>query len=212
VFALQFQAIVLDIGASNLDAIKKREELLHKAYSYATTKSFVPYIWGGSSIGDKSACDACKRCVVEIKPKLENRRTKCAPCSLCGIDCSHFVHQLFRSVGLPSLYATSRELLSQTKQVLRRKYFYQDLEKDLSLAMVGDILVFPKHVVVLTEINGDRVSFIHATRFKPGDVQNLGGIRLSKDIDVVKYRGGLRRILRHVDLDFSVQDLLDEAS
>ena len=64
-------------------------------------KSWVPYVWGGSQIASRKSCAACRACLVK-KPRLapERRLQACKSCERCGIDCSHFVNQVYEDAGL----------------------------------------------------------------------------------------------------------------
>lgn len=191
----------------NSRRVMYQDKLLSLAEDF-TKKSYVPYIWGGGTIGEEKHCYACRACVKQRKPSLKNRLNECEPCRYCGIDCSHFVYRLFKDAGLEYGYATSRELSTQTTRGLLMHYNLVDIGRDLTVAQPGDLLVYPRHISMLTKVlsesHGDMV---HASRFR-GDNLHLGGVRWDRNINIVKYRGNLIRILRHKDFFVNARDFL----
>jgi cell wall-associated NlpC family hydrolase len=158
---------------------------------------WVPYVWGGQKIGSKSECRKCHECVTRKKVKPERRLQRCAACRHCGIDCSHFVAQVFRDADLPLRYATTREWKKLGADELLLKYHLVDLGTNLSLVQPADILLYDGHVVMLVELTGANTgTIIHATR--RGKIS--GGIRINSDVDLARFHGPLRKILRHQNL------------
>jgi len=165
---------------------------------YYMNMTYVPYIWGGGSIGDKDVCLACRSCVLQNKVPLQRRLQSCSACRRCGMDCSHFVYRLYQEAGLNYAYASSWELSRQNGKGLLKHYNLIDIGRDLALAQPGDLLIFRKHIMMLSGvISPSRGDFVHITRFRPGDASKLGGFRWDKDKDILNYRGKLVRILRH---------------
>lgn len=165
---------------------------LARAYAQHTD---VPYVWGGSKVGDPESCLACRTCLAGKKrrSKLETRHRACTACQRCGIDCSHFVNQLFHAAGLGYQYASTGEFMRRG-----RSEFVQ-IGRDASLAQAGDLLFYRNHVVLLVaKRDGRRGDFVHVSRSAGGD--RLGGIDLVVDQDLSHFRGRLLRILRHVAL------------
>jgi hypothetical protein len=166
-------------------------------YSHQT---YVPYVWGGSAIGDKETCDACRSCI-EGKRHLavERRQKACQACRQCGVDCSHFVNRMFKDAGLPFPYLTTSKMKRLSPAKLRSSHLV-NIGRDLSKARPGDLLVTAHHVVMLLALRGGTVGdFIHVSRsIKHG---RIGGVELVQNKDLMRYRGRILRILRHVSLD-----------
>lgn len=173
-----------------------QNRLLYLANYYAQLE-YVPYIWGGGRVGNRQTCLECRRCVRKLRTPIEKRLFSCQACRSCGIDCSHFVHMLYREAGVEYPYASAWELARQSSRGLLKYYAMVDLGQDLTKAEPGDLLVFKKHVAMLSRVisatNGD---FVHATRFHRGRLR-LGGVRWEQDRNIKRFRGRLVRILRH---------------
>lgn len=183
--------------ASAEEFVELQNALVDVAKTYASM-DHIPYVWGGSSIGSEEVCQACRSCVQEKKVSLTRRLSRCTPCRKCGMDCSHFITRVFQDVGIDFRYASSSVLGRQDKPGLLHHYGLIDVGLDLSLAQPGDILVYPRHVVLLVQVNdATRGDIIHSTRFRQGDRMSLGGIRYDQNINLKNHRGKLRRILRH---------------
>ncbi len=160
--------------------------------------NYVPYIWGGEQIGTKAECDACRACAMQAKTRLDKRLARCDACKRCGIDCSHFVHRLYKTIGLNYQYATTRELTRIDHKQLLRHYNMIDVGTSLSDAQPGDLLLYKKHVAMVLRVRDDQhADFVHASRFRAGDRHKLGGLRLDMNQNVYRFRGELVRILRH---------------
>lgn len=174
-----------------------RDRLLEIAEKYSKL-AYVPYIWGGGRVGTRSKCLECRKCVRKNKVSLKNRWNSCNACRSCGIDCSHFVNKVYRESGLKYSYASTWELSRQTHKGLLKHYDFIDIGDDVNQAMPGDLLVYKKHITMLTKLTGNgKADFIHVTRFRWRDQFNLGGLRWDRNRDVTSFRGKLVRILRH---------------
>ena len=168
--------------------------LLALARAYAQHKD-VPYVWGGSKVGDPQSCLACRSCLQSKKrrARLETRHRSCKACQQCGIDCSHFVNQLFLAAGLDYQYASTNDFMR------RGRAEFVQIGHDPALAQAGDLLFYRNHVVLLvTKREGRRGDFVHVSRSAGGD--RLGGIDLVVDQDLSNFRGRLLRIMRHMAL------------
>ena len=164
----------------------------------------VPYIWGGWSIGSKKECYACRRCVRSENIELKQRAQACRACQKCGMDCSHFVHSVFRKAGLSYPYASSIEMARQSSSGITKHFQFVDLGKQVAELRPGDLVVFLRHVVIVTKVTGTgRADIAHISRYRGASRHLLGGFRHDLDVNILKYRGGLIRILRHEKL---VQD------
>lgn len=160
--------------------------------------SYVPYIWGGNSIGSESSCKECRACV-SSKPRLkvERRSRACPSCRSCGIDCSHFANRVLRDAGLNYPYLDTKGMTRDSAPELRKKFNLVDMGHDPSVALPGDLLLYPKHVVLLLEpkeggLTGDVLHVSRAVKRK-----GMGGIEVVRDQDLSRFRGKLLRILRH---------------
>ena len=176
---------------------KDRLELLGEA---AEKLRDVPYIWGGSKVGSLEQCQACRECVAKKKVPLARRLQKCRPCQQCGLDCSHFVSRLFEIVGLDFPYASTRELRRASASALKRYHQLISIPVDLKAVQAGDLILYAKHVVLVLKGYGDgRADFIHASRFRKGDRNKLGGLELERGKFLHRMRGPVKRILRHIE-------------
>lgn len=177
-----------------------REMLMSVAVQNAQYTS-VPYIWGGNNIGDQSSCDQCRECLYAKRHmRVAGRVKACQVCNECGVDCSHFVNNLHRDAGLDFPYLDTSKMRRSPRSTLLEKYNLVDVGKSIDKAEPGDLLVHPRHVVMLLR-RGDskRGDFIHVSRSTGGD--RLGGIQIVRDADLMRFGGPLVRILRHKDLN-----------
>jgi len=163
----------------------------------------VPYVWGGSAIGNPSECQACKDCIAKKgrSIRVERRLKSCPACTKCGMDCSHFVHRIYKDAGLGFPYASTRELQRTSHAKLRERFGLVDVGRDLRRAQPGDLLLHPKHVVILLRVRGERTGdILHVSRSieKSG---RIGGVEILRNIDLLRFRGKLLKILRHERLD-----------
>lgn len=158
----------------------------------------VPYIWGGWSLASKRVCNACRRCVRSENIELKRRAQSCKDCRKCGMDCSHFVHAVFRKAGLPYPYASSREMATQSSEGMAKHFQFVDLGKQIAELQPGDLVVFPRHVAIITRVTGSgRADLAHISRYRGASKYLLGGFRHDLDVSITEYRGGFIRILRH---------------
>lgn len=166
----------------------------------------VSYVYGGYQVGDPDACGACNDCLVAKAPRPKERLAQCPVCRKCSLDCSHFTELVYRQAGLPYPYVATKGMLELDAAALRRSYGLVDLGTRLDQSTTGDLLVYDGHVVMLErrreprpgqpEFRGD---VIHATGGK--DIKSPGeGIQRERFIDLARFRGPLRRILRHAQL------------
>jgi hypothetical protein len=177
-----------------------RARLLTIADRYASLHE-VPYVYGGGNISDLPTCQACQACVAvnKIGPEGRARFRKCEACRSCGIDCSHLMHLIFTEAGLPFPYRNTVLLHSR----LDSRRFTPDvpfinLGRRLSDALPGDLLLYPNHIVMLTaHTRGGRGDIVHATRL---ETRALGGILQERDVNLLRMRGPLLKILRHRSL------------
>ncbi|MEN9834765.1 MAG: hypothetical protein RL011_958 [Pseudomonadota bacterium] len=161
--------------------------------------SYVPYVWGGSAIGNRQQCEECRACR-EQTSHLPSARSAaaCEACEQCGIDCSHFVHRLMSDAGLSYPYMATEKLRHMTQRALRSLNLV-DIGRDLRKALPGDLLLQNSHVVLLLAKTGaGRGDVIHVNRsFKHGEV---GGIEVLRDTELSRVSGRVVRILRHTAL------------
>jgi hypothetical protein len=162
--------------------------------------TYVPYVWGGDKIGTPSECRQCRSCIESRRHlRVERRLKACSACQSCGIDCSHFVNRVYRDAGLPYSYLTTRDFQRSSARKLREKFGLVDVGRDVRLARPGDILLHPKHVVLLLELRGPgRGDILHVSRSIEADGR-VGGVEVAENQDLRGFRGRLIKILRHVD-------------
>ena len=174
-----------------------RDTLLSVMERYRSM-SYVPYIWGGNKIGDQSSCQACRACVAgKPRLKVERRLSACPACRACGVDCSHFANRVLRDAGLDYPYLATREMSRSSALDLRKKFNLVDMGHDPRQALPGDLLLYPKHVVLLLETRGDgRIGDILQVS-RAVKRKGMGGIEVVRDQDLTRFRGKLLRILRH---------------
>ncbi|TWW12117.1 hypothetical protein E3A20_03870 [Planctomyces bekefii] len=169
----------------------------------------VSYVYGGYQIGDGDACLKCNQCLEVAKPEAKERLRLCPVCSSCSLDCSHFTHLVFQEAGLPYPYIDTKTMLKLSADALLRRYRLVDKGADPLRARPGDLLVFDGHVVLVQRLafgaaqeeERGRGDVIHATGGR--DVKGPGeGIQRERFVTFARFRGPLRKILRHVELDF----------
>ncbi len=114
----------------------------------------VSYVYGGNRLGEGSQCDACNQCLSQHKPLPKQRLGTCPSCKDCSLDCSHFIHLVFRNCELVLPYLTTETMLQTTPITLRQSYHLIDLGARVEVATVGDLLVYKGHVVMLLETLG----------------------------------------------------------
>lgn len=195
-------------GVLKLNGAQK--SLLHVAASLLD-EAQVSYVYGGYQVGDPAACQQCNSCLETHKPKPNQRLSQCPVCRQCSLDCSHFTELVYRQAGYPYPYLATSGMLAMDADVLRRRYDLVDLGTRLDQALTGDLLVYDGHVVMLERRREPqpgqaffRGDVIHATGGK--DVRGPGeGIQRERFINLAHFRGPLRRILRHVKLESSIE-------
>ncbi|MEZ4743938.1 MAG: NlpC/P60 family protein [Bdellovibrionota bacterium] len=173
-----------------------QEELTYHAINYAKL-AYVPYIWGGGTIGigNSNACSQCKKCIKKRNVSIKKRFTACKACRKCGIDCSHLVNKIFEKSDLPVPYGSTKDLLKLNAKDLKRLYSLVYVGRNPQQAQVGDLILYPGHIVLLLENNEDGTgSIIHATASKKNS--KFGGIVI-ETVKLSEYAGGIRKILRH---------------
>jgi len=174
----------------------KQEEVTYYAMSYSKL-THVPYIWGGGEIGSEatSSCTLCKRCIKSKKVGVKKRFESCKACQKCGMDCSHLVNRIFDKADLHVPYGSTRDLLNRNTRDLARLYSLINIGSNSAKARAGDLILYPKHIVLLLDNNQDGTgSIVHATAKKKNT--KYGGI-LIETINLNKYAGGIKKILRH---------------
>jgi hypothetical protein len=164
----------------------------------------ISYVYGGSQLGDSDVCAQCNTCLEEKSPEPKKRLSSCPVCSGCSLDCSHFIELVYRLAGAPYPYIDTKLMINLSSDRLRRNYKLEDLGTEVALSQPGDMFVYEGHVVMLEKLHGlskgvYRGDIIHATGGK--DIRLPGqGIQRERYVELKQYRGQLRRILRHVAL------------
>lgn len=144
-------------------------------------------------------CQECNLCLYKHRPKASFRIQKCPVCLKCSIDCSHFVHLVFKMAGFYLPYLSTKEMLNYSAKRLFNNYKLLVIKN--SPAIVGDLLVYLGHVVILTKVRSKGVGdIINATSGK--DIKSPGqSIQREYFVHYNNFHGHeLRRVLRHVDL------------
>lgn len=185
-----------------VDSIDHQSTLLSTAMSYLAYGS-VPYVWGGNSIGDEATCASCAACIVKNKKRgVKKRHLKCADCRNCGLDCSHFVQKVFADAGMHFPFVTTTSMMKPSR---KRPDLIQGLRfigTDFRAARPGDLLVLRRHVVILVRRHADSTAdVIHVSRaVRNSLIPKVGGIEFRRRVNLNRFYGGLRRILRHEKL------------
>jgi hypothetical protein len=176
------------------------QERVIKAADLLMNEYEISYVYGGHQVGDAGACQVCNQCL-EMKVPVPNKRlTLCPECQKCSIDCSHFAQLTFSNAGFSMPYLPTEEMLALSKKKLKRNYKMIDIGSDSRVALPGDLLVYPTHVVMLEKNYLDgHGDIIHATG--GGEIRIPGqGIQRKRRTPLASLGGPLQRILRHQDL------------
>ncbi|MCX6118568.1 MAG: hypothetical protein NT027_13580 [Proteobacteria bacterium] len=184
--------------------IDPQTRLLNAALDLSRREA-VPYVYGGSALGSTKICKACRDCILAknlVSDKSAKKRLKkCKACRSCGVDCSHFVSQIFRKAQLSYRFIDTSRLFSMSPEQL-----WLDLglaivsQNDLLKAEPGDLLVENGHIVLITgvSIGSETVDYVHATR--DSRTRILGGIEFEKSVPIRRFDSSSFMILRHKDL------------
>lgn len=163
----------------------------------------ITYTWGGHAVFDRSSCLSCTQCLKgnnylgKVRPQALNI---CESCKKCTLDCSHFTWLVYHLAQLPLPYLHTPLMVSLSKEKLYRNYKLLVVD-GFKNAQKGDLLVYKRHVGILLEKRGLRKGdMIHATSGR--SVRGPGqGIQLIYNTDLMHFKGGLKRVLRHKGLD-----------
>jgi hypothetical protein len=204
IFFLLLSAHLLS-GEGHATPLPKRQEVLKQARSLLDNWS-ISYVMGGNKLGDVEDCEACNRCLGAKHPTADNRLSACPTCASCSLDCSHFVHEVFKLSGLPSNYLTTHLMNNLGQDSLLKSYQLIDIGNRSQRALPADLLVYNGHVVMLEKKHPNgRGDVIHVTSGK--DLRGPGlGIQRERHIVIDSFRGPLLRVLRHVDLVRELRD------
>jgi hypothetical protein len=187
--------LVTEVLPTDIDS-RDLDQLLNTALKHVGFDG-VPYVWGGNKIGSPEDCDACSQCIAKYAKRGPTKRhLKCVACQRCGMDCSHFVHKVFKDAGLKFPYASTRSFLKVSSKRPDSIPGLRFVSSSLKDAQPGDLLVQKKHVVILINKKSDNVGdIIHMSR----TVRNgrIGGIELKRDANLTRFFGGVKRIFRH---------------
>ena len=168
--------------------------------------SHVPYIWGGNNLGPEKNCKQCRRCILRSNAKVKEREQSCPICRKCGIDCSHLVTKIFNQAGFQFPYGTTKDFLYQSAFKLDEIYNLIDLGNDPTRVQPGDLLLYRKHIVMVTDVmDGGFANILHSTALDPKGFG--GGIRTEAKISMSTFRGKLKKVLRHKNLHPKPQKL-----
>lgn len=174
-----------------------RGQILQIAERYGS-KTFIPYVWGGDAVGSADTCLECRSCIMSKRRLSVYRRSAaCTACRACGMDCSHFVNRIFRESGLPFPYASTRALTRSSVAELKSRYGLVDLGRDPRQALPGDLLLHRDHIMLLLRMTSDtHGDILHVSRSitRKGVP---GGVEVVRDADLRRFRGPLKRLLRH---------------
>lgn len=184
-------------GAKAPGSIAAYEERLRAAADRLLQSPDVSYVYGGHSVGSPRACQACTSCLQQKSPAPKSRLSHCPICAQCGIDCSHFTQRVYEDAGLPYPYLATAAMLSYPAAVLKKRYSLLAIEGGAERAIVGDLLVYQGHVVLLERLRDKgRGDIVHATSGR--DLKGPGmGIQRERNVELQSFRGPLLRILRH---------------
>lgn len=177
------------------------QRALHDAGDEMLENLAVSYAYGGSTVGDAKACEACNQCLEQKQPKPKQRFDFCPACHGCSLDCSHFSQLVYARAGLAHPYLTTEQMLTLNSQDLERKYQLVVVSSSAAHAIPGDLLVYKGHVVILEAIQKPGVGdVLHATGGR--DIKEPGqGIQRERFAKLDAFRGELRRVLRHKSVE-----------
>jgi cell wall-associated NlpC family hydrolase len=163
-------------------------------------KSNLSYGYGGYRVGSTGQCDKCNKCLSSKLPRPKKQLVTCPECKLCSLDCSHFLHWVFRTAGIKYRYLTTKTMLNSTRGDLAKNFELIDLGTKLDLSKTGDLLVYRDHVVMLVQrVSPTHGTIIHATGGR--DLKGAGhGIQRERNALLANFRGPLLRVLRHRSL------------
>jgi hypothetical protein len=158
------------------------------------------YGYGGYRVGSMGQCDQCNKCLSSKLPRPKKQLVTCPDCKLCSLDCSHFLHWVFRTAGIKYRYLTTKTMLNSSRGDLAKNFDLIDLGTQLDLSKTGDLLVYRDHVVMLVQrFSPTHGTIIHATGGR--DLKGAGhGIQRERNALLPKFRGPLLRVLRHRSL------------
>ncbi len=173
--------------------------------SFSLMEDFeISYVYGGDTVGSGADCSECRLCLEKEKPTPSQRLVKCAVCTKCSLDCSHFVQKVYEMSGIKVPYLTTKMMLETSPRELFSKKGWQILPLPQSLKDLdtGDLVVYSGHVILLIgRVQDGKADFIHATSGQ--EVQNPGmGIQIRRSTYLEGFRGPIMRVLRHKKLIF----------
>lgn len=171
--------------------------------NYLQTKSYVPYVYGGKSIGPANICRACSECIMAKRLPANSspaRSAHCGACRSCGIDCSNFVNRVFDEADMGYRFADTKTLLGVPDASIENSLGFVNVGNRLEDAKPGDVLLQSNHVMLLLAIDpvNHTFDYIHASR---GSRRTpVGGIERVRSADMFKIGRHLEKILRHREL------------
>lgn len=198
-----FQPMTLSFSLIGAKTLPPAEERLMAAVRHFTDLSYVPYVFGGKSIGSPKTCQACAACVTknQIGPgSKQARMTKCPACRACGIDCSSLVSKIFAKARIPYRFAATNELNTASYDELLSAYDLVAFEPGSESLEPGDLILEKSHIMLVVGVNRAAQTYdaVHASR---SDVAvSAGGIKQLKGVAMREVIVKATRILRHRDL------------
>lgn len=178
-------------------------ERLMAVANYLQTKSYVPYVFGGNSIGSVGVCQACSECVMAKRLPANSssaRSANCGACRSCGIDCSNFVNRVFDEAQMGYRFADTSTLLGTVDSNLESRFGFVNVGNHLDDARPGDVLLQSNHVMLVLSVDQVQhtIDYIHASR---GSRRTpVGGIERVRSANMFKIGRSLEKILRHREL------------
>lgn len=178
-------------------------ERLMAVVSYMQTKSYVPYVFGGNTIGSAKTCRACSECIKTHRLPANStlaRLDQCPACRSCGVDCSNFVNLVFDEADMGYQFADTRTLRGVKDISLESQFGFVNVGSDLSVARPGDVLLQSNHVMLLLAVDtvNHTIDYIHSSR---GSRRTpVGGIERVRSADMFKIGRHVEKILRHREL------------
>lgn len=157
----------------------------------------ISYVYGGNKLENPALCKKCSLCLAKKKSMVSRKsRHFCPICSACSLDCTHFIQLVYRNAGLNMRYIDTRTMLKSSEKSLLKKFLLVTIA-DLQDSIPGDILVYTGHAVILERIeDGGYGDIIHVTAGK--DIKQPGqGVQKERKVYLSRFRGHLKKILRH---------------
>jgi len=149
---------------------KRRKEFVKVAKEWANlTDGFIPYVWGGCSF-----VKPCKQKKIVIKHKngipIFNRKNY-NTIPLTGLDCTGLIARIAQICNIPFFFKNTTTIDLYLPQI-----------KEISDVQEGDIIWYPGHVMIISDIANNRIIEARTNSYGCGKVQEIVLSKAFKDI------------------------------